>query len=98
MAKTRGIYIISTNFKFPRLKGKTDILYIGKASNLRRRLLTFPKQKGRTAIKRFLILERNGFKLLFSIKKSNHPKELEKRYLVLYEKLHLELPPLNHSS
>ncbi|MDP3993440.1 MAG: hypothetical protein Q8P75_00475 [bacterium] len=37
-----GIYFIHADFQFPRLKGKTDILYIGTSkSNLRKRLGTF---------------------------------------------------------
>jgi len=69
-----GIYIIYTGKYFPRLKSKTNIVYIGKASDLRKRLLTFPKEKGRKAIQRFLTLQHNGFNLLFSIQKSGNPK------------------------
>lgn len=93
-----GVYIIRTNLLFPRLKSKTDIIYIGKAMHLRMRLLTFPKQKGRKAIQRFLRLQQHGFKLSFSFQVSDRPKELERELILKYELKHLELPPLNHSN
>lgn len=93
VAKTPGIYIISTDFKFPRLKGKTDILYIGKGDNLRNRLLTFfkglkfceahkhsdprPVFRRRHAIWRFWNLQSQGFKILFSTVKSETKQKPE---------------------
>ncbi len=93
-----GVYIIYIDKYFPRLKSKTNIVYIGKANDLKKRLLTFPREKGRKAIQRFLTLQRNGFNLLFSIQKSDDPKQLERRCLAEYEKQHLELPPLNRKN
>jgi hypothetical protein len=113
VASTSGIYIISTDFKFSRLKGITDILYIGKANDLHKRLSTFsngfefcklkkhlknrPVYKRRHAIWRFWDLYCEGYQLFFSTKKSKSPKKQEKSYLGQYHKKHLELPPLNHS-
>lgn len=104
-----GIYKIYSRFPFPRLKGKTDVLYIGRASGkkgLRGRLMTFPKgfkaldagrpYRKRQAIKRFWKLKKAGFKLYFSYMACRNPKREERRELQDFETIHLEIPPLNH--
>ena len=96
--KSSGIYKIYASFSFPRLHGETNILYIGKAKNLRRRLGTFIRGRGRNALPRFQRLQKNGFCLMFSYKPCDDPKLQEVLSLTKYERKHLELPPLNHSS
>jgi excinuclease UvrABC nuclease subunit len=92
-----GIYKIHSVDFFLRLKGETDILYIGKAQNLKNRLKTFVRGKGRKAIGRFENLKKSSFKLTFSFQQCQNPKEKEKEELQKFERKHLELPPLNHS-
>jgi hypothetical protein len=96
--KLSGIYKIQVDFNFQRLHGETNLVYIGKAHNLRRRLLTFITGKGRNAINRFKNLEQAGFKLYFSYQPCDNPKILESEELNKFEKEHLELPPLNHAN
>ena len=38
MPKVGGVYIVTTDNELERLKGKSDILYIGRSGNLRRRI------------------------------------------------------------
>ena len=90
-----GIYRIHSSLEFPRLNGETDILYIGKAKNLHRRLMTFIKGHGRSAIGRFNKLRNSGFDLLFSFELSDEPRQREEAELTAYETKHWELPPLN---
>lgn len=103
-----GIYIIYSDFLFPRLRGETDILYIGKGNKLRERLMTFPKgfvaiqqgktYRGRKGIPRFWRLKEAGANLLFSYELSSEPEKKEQEALEVYERDHLELPPFNRSS
>jgi len=101
--------LILANKKFPRLRRKTNIVYIGMTrSNLRERLLTFPNgfkatAEGRNfsrrkAIKRFWNLQQAGFNLKCKFYFSNDPKKAEQKLLNEFEKKHLELPPLNHKN
>lgn len=91
-----GVYFVLCDKEFARLKGKTNILYIGKATNLAKRLTT-----RRNALPRFMLLRKHGFKLTF-IYKTTATKEqariLEVKHLRKYESSHLELPPLNHAN
>lgn len=91
-----GIYRIHTQKLFPRLLGKTDIVYIGKGQNLRKRLLSFFGYGTRRATHRFDRLKQKGFKLAFSFLISKNPEALEKQEIKKYELRHLEIPPLNH--
>lgn len=91
-----GIYFVLCNKEFERLKDKTNIIYIGKANNLAQRLVN-----KRNALPRFMTLRKNGFELKFLYKTSStkeQARQMEISALRKYEKKHLELPPLNHSS
>lgn len=91
-----GVYFVFSQKEFPRLKGKTNIIYIGTANNLFKRLTG-----RRNALPRFTALRRNGFMLTFKFYKRNtreEAKELERKKLKAFENKHLELPPLNHAN
>lgn len=90
-----GVYFIFTNKYFSRLKGKTNIIYIGKATNLYKRLM-----RPRKALPRFTTLRANGHILKFYIKTTNSIAQARKQEVVelkKFEKQHLELPSLNRS-
>ncbi len=91
-----GVYFVLCNQEFARLKGKTNILYIGKATNLAKRLTG-----RRNAMPRFMSLRRHGFKLTFEFITTTTKEQarvLEAQHLRKYELSHLELPPLNHAN
>jgi excinuclease UvrABC nuclease subunit len=91
-----GIYFVLCNKEFERLKGRTNIIYIGKANNLAQRLTN-----KRNALPRFTTLRKNGFELKFIYKTSSTQEQarlMEISALQTYERKHLELPPLNHSN
>lgn len=91
-----GIYFVLCDKEFARLKGKTNILYIGKATNLAKRLTG-----RRNAMPRFTLLRKYGFKLTFKFIITTTKEEariLEAKHLRKYESSHLELPPLNHAN
>jgi excinuclease UvrABC nuclease subunit len=91
-----GIYFVLSDKYFSRLKGRTNIIYIGKANNLAQRLIN-----KRNALPRFMTLRNSGFKLTFLFKTSGTKEQarlMEIKALRQYENKHLELPPLNHSN
>ncbi len=95
--KKFGIYFILANRSFSRLRGRTNILYIGQAKT---RTL-FKRLTGRrNALPRFELLKKNGFKLTFKYRVATSglkAREMETKELKAYQRKHLELPPLNHS-
>ncbi len=90
-----GIYSIHFDTQFLRLRGKTDVLYIGRAKDLRERLLTFFGKGERKALPRFTRLQELGHQLYFSIEMCDDYKKKEMDKIIFFEKQHLELPPLN---
>ena len=95
--KKLGIYFILASKSFSRLRGRTNIVYIGET----RSKTLFERLVGRRdGLYRFEKLRNNGFKLRFKcrIAKDKTPREMEVEALQKYEKQHLELPPLNHSN
>lgn len=91
-----GIYKIYIDKKKPRLKGKADVVYIGRGKNLRRRIASFWKGHGqRKGRYRFESLKENKFRLFYSFDECNNPEDAEKGAFESFEKKHLELPPLN---
>lgn len=98
-----GVYFVFTNKYFTRLKGRTNIVYIGKGTNLYQRLIG-----PRKALARFNALRDSDYILTFNykilrtkLKKKKLKKLLRKREikeLKKFEKQHLELPSLNHSN
>ena len=92
-----GVYIVRSSKSFKRLRGRTNIVYIGMAKNLRRRVATFWRSSGRNAKPRFEALVLAGFHLRFFYQECQNPHDVEQKILLFYEKKHLELPPLNHA-
>jgi len=105
----KGIYVFVLGEKFPRLKGETDILYIGSTTRTYgERLSQYinPDVEGRQRTNRRINnglrrLLQNG-KLVFLLFKpmEDNPriKELENQLIEMFEKEHWELPPYNHQS
>ncbi|MBX4186919.1 MAG: hypothetical protein KW802_01515 [Candidatus Doudnabacteria bacterium] len=94
--KKPGVYFVFINKHFSRLKGRTNIIYIGKANNLYKRLI-----RPRSALPRFTTLRANGFTLRFHLKTTKTIAQARQREvieLIKFEKEHLELPSLNRSS
>ena len=99
-----GVYIFSLSEEICRLRGKTDILYIGATSSgLKSRIDKYLKanetQKTNLRISKFckkLLLDGKRINLLF-IKCENEkdPKKLESDLLKEFEEEHWELPPFN---
>jgi len=85
-----------------RLVGESDILYIGRSGRsanrtLRDRLLELVREGPHVAWPRVRRLrEELGLDLEFCYAESEEPEEAEKVLLMVYEKEHYELPPLNH--
>lgn len=93
-----GVYKVHSKSEFPRLQGSTNIIYIGKANNLKRRIRSLWYGNSRTARVRFERLRKHGIDLFFSFETYEEPKLAERMQVEMFEKKHLELPPLNHSN
>jgi len=102
--KLRGVYIIKQNKAFRRIKGESDIIYIGQGK-VQDRLWAitgcfFKEGKNwhhtaKEEIYRLIREENKRLKFAFYITKKC--KMLEDKFLKKYEKDHIELPPLNKS-
>jgi hypothetical protein len=100
----KGVYVIKGKIPIGRIKGKSDIIYIGQGS-LKGRLYAilgyfYGKSNERTwphtAKKEiFRLLSEEKKNLFISYRTTKSCKKLEKRLLHKYEKDHIELPPLN---
>jgi hypothetical protein len=91
-----GIYIMKHIEPFGRLRGTSDILYIGSTtSSIRQRLLGYlnPGPTQRTNIRINKMLQKYNIRI--SWHKMDHPKELETQLLEQYYKEHDEQPPFN---
>ncbi len=94
--KKPGVYFVFINKQFSRLKGRTNIIYIGKATNLYKRLI-----RPRKALPRFTTLRTKGFVLKFHLKITKTIAQARQREIIelkKFERLHLELPSLNRSN
>jgi len=98
-----GVYIIRTDKSFGRLKGSSDILYIGKTNakgGFKTRMKQYfnpgPSQLTNIRIKNFL--SNNRVFMEISFLKNNDPESLERDLLKKYVEEHLELPPFNRNS
>ena len=96
-----GIYLIRSRKGIPRLKGVSDIIYVGKGV-LRNRIgkaLAYYRGKKRcpyySKMLSLILLELN-LDLSFSYSVTEDAKRLEGLILKEYENDHYELPPLNH--
>jgi len=100
----RGVYIIKIENSIGRVKGRSDIIYIGQGK-LKDRLYAIlgyfygkPSEKNwpHTAKKEiFRLLSEEKNNLFYSCFITKACKELERKLLREYEKDHIELPPLN---
>lgn len=99
-----GIYKVrqAEGVLVPRLKGESEILYVGRSGTtanrtLRNRLLELMGHGAHIAAPRVRRLrEELGLNLEFCYADTKEPESAEKLLLMLYEKEHYELPPLNH--
>jgi hypothetical protein len=102
-----GVYLLTTDRELERLKGASDILYIGRSGNLRKRakqlfkyLLPedFADWKGKhtasVAVEK--ILKETSIKIFISYVTCGNYKELETELLQKYCKNHIETSPLNN--
>jgi len=103
-----GVYAFRVKHQFSRLKGKSNVLYIGKVDQnpehnkrpgIWHRLSNY-RQNNNGASKRLKDVERH-FKGKSSIEYAyeicKDPRETEKHLLDSYYEIHIELPPLNRS-
>ena len=104
-----GVYAFRLKEPFARLKGDSNIIYIGQANHnpkknkrhgLLHRLQNY-KQNNHGGSRRLkdIIQEFGGEESIeYSYKISEKPKETEKELLDSYYEKHLELPPMNRSN
>ena len=103
-----GVYAFRLNKKFKRLKGETDIIYIGKSNQnpsrnkrpgLWHRLNNY-RQNNKGGSQRLKDIE-NLFggknKIQYAYEVCDNPREVEKELLESYYEIHMELPPMNRS-
>jgi len=104
LSNNYGVYIFFLSKEINRLRGKTDILYIGVAtSGLRNRINRYlnpdKKQKTNFRIKKFfekLLSGGESINLLFiECCNKEEAKKLEDELLKKFEEDHWELPPFN---
>jgi len=101
--KVFGIYEVrpAGGVLIPRLVGKSEILYVGRSGTsmnrtLRHRLLELVRHGPHIAWPRVERLQKElHFSLEFRYTETEDPEASEKLLLMLYEKEHYELPPLN---
>jgi len=93
-----GVYVIRTagGTPFGRLRGQSDILYIGRSKNLKNRIKSYLLPGDRkTALRVAQMAERYGMEVAWRLDDS--PSHGELLLLRQYWSDHDELPPLNHS-
>jgi len=94
----KGLYVLRLNERFGRLKGSSDILYIGWSENLRHRLWDNYKTGtgGGTTQRVHNYLKKKDYSERVEIGwEVGVPRDKEKRLLKQYEQEHHELPPWN---
>lgn len=104
VSKRFGVYKIRQTGGVPvsRLVGQSEILYIGRSGTStnrtsKHRLLELVRVGPHVAWPRVRRLKKQlGLNLEFCYAESNEPEKAEKVLLMVYEKEHYELPPLNH--
>lgn len=102
-----GVYLITADKEFERIRGNSDILYIGRSGNLRTRMkyllkyflpLDFVGNWGRHTARDALktIIEETKIKIFLSYVTCQNCKDIETLLLQKYCKNHIESPPLNN--
>ena len=96
-----GTYVLRLNRSFGRLRGQSDILYIGSTSNIYHRIIEnyLEGRGGKTTQRiRYYIFDREYLELIeISWVTTDNPKQLEEELLKKYEEEHHELPPWNRA-
>lgn len=98
----RGVvYVWSVERPIPRLKGRSDVLYIGMTKhNLSKRHSTYANVEGNDPFNwarySYLIPEYGRISVHYAI--CDDPKSAETYMLKLYSEEHLEIPPFNRIS
>ena len=96
-----GVYVFRLNGEFCRLKGKTDILYIGSSkSTLKKRLRFYnkpgPSQPTSQRLHKLLNMkEYKDVEIGWCIYKEDEVRNIENILLEQFNKEHHELPPWN---
>ena len=99
-AKAKGVvYVWSTKKPIPRLKDKSDIIYIGKTvQSLSQRY----GNKGKEELQDFswprykhIILDYGPIEVSYAF--HENPTEMEKKFVDSYYNRHLEIPPFNRN-
>lgn len=102
-----GVYAIVANNNLVRLKGASDIIYIGQTKNLRNRIKTLFKYLIPENVYRITynhtarpglmkILNETDYNLSITFLAHNNPREVERKLLTAYCNNHIETPPLNN--
>lgn len=96
-----GVYLIRSKEKIHRLKGISDIIYVGKGvlrNRIGKALAYYRGQKKCPYYSRMLslFLVELNLDLSFSYLVTESAEQLERLILKEYENDHYELPPLNH--
>jgi len=102
-----GVYVLLADKNLPRLAGESNILYIGRGSNLRGRIKhllkyylpkdyagNWGKHTAREALSR--IIETTNMMPSISYVACTNYKDLETKLIQSYCKQHIETPPLNN--
>ncbi len=102
-----GVYVVLADKNIPRLVGESNVLYIGRGSNLRQRIIDLlkyylpknytdkaRKHTAREALGR--IIEDTDITPSISYVACTNHKDLETRLIQSYCKQHIETPPLNN--
>ena len=94
-----GVYVMRLNRVFGRLKGESDILYVGSTDDLHQRIVNnYWRGRGGETTKRirnYLFSKNYLSQVEVSWVVCQSPKNLEAKILERYENEHHELPPWN---
>lgn len=102
-----GIYMVTTDRELERVRGRSDVLYIGRSGNLRKRMkyllkyflpADFAGNWGRHIARDVLktILDETDLKVFISYATCGNYKQVETLLLQKFCKNHIEGPPLNN--
>ncbi len=99
MPYTGIVYVWKTQLDIPRLKGKSSVVYIGKANgNMYSRYISNVQHEIKEYWKRYsYIISTYGF-MQVEIFVTNNPAITENNFLYQYHQAHMELPPINLQS
>jgi len=108
--RKKGVYVVRVSKSIERVKGKSDIVYIGRGNlhqRVRRLLKLFPERVTVNTKNQKVLFARTGLLSIVShlntdvwitYKITDRYIQLEKDLLQKYRDDHIELPPLNRSS